>query len=783
MSRVNQSLNAVSDFANSVAPEEMEAKYNSIPADVMSQLNSQSHWVSATWSMSNYQLKAQAKDYGYKLGEDELDYLQKHPWVQKSYLEVKKASSIWKSDQMEEMMATILKDIKSGKLANKGNLKTRLQNYLRMGNGADLDYLTDDLWSDFTANMTDGEKMKRVKTKYKELFWFEDRTTAEKLSRSAVWLLNGVKEKTVNGLAWLSEAISDVWVWTSKQIADVAWYDDPEKMPDANLWGIDDNALSPDTKEAVDYLRAYGLGTWVYNVLDVYYDAIEETFDYKINNFYDKNFSDFGYGAWPSSNVWEDAKSAEIMSQNDGYYGVGNFIWASIPEIYVTSKIWAMMWLSPEVMAKMPWWAKFGYNILKSGTEWVAFSAMEDREVDPTTVGIYTAMGTILEPFMNWLTNKLTKWGVRKRMWKEVYNKAVEDVVANAEKKWIKITRSQWEKIVADVVLEWSMWGVRNTVGVVTASNPLDKAWAFTEDFIKELQKSVMDDLSKIPWKYQNTYTKKMLEGVFKQSPKDIDEAYSVFRNARMWAWMSEEAVAKEWETMQKLYKAWTDQFTPAEMEMVKENMRTIANTYSKTDKPLNGRLNEWWRDQQISSQNVIKDIAGQNGITDISDRYLQESVLIRAKGWFEKSATTSMKDIINRYAGRTLVWGLWGYLASQTIWEWPLSNPYVATAVTLLVMSMWGSPRASLLTSKIASKLSTVEAYSIINSADEWTLLKMKFREPWQWSDGMQWVIYTDTIQEIMERMEDNSVEVQRTAVTNDEYLDDMIKNKYGLY
>lgn len=67
-------------------------------------------------------------------------------------------------------MATILKDIKSGKLANKGNLKTRLQNYLRMGNGADLDYLTDDLWSDFTANMTDGEKMKRVKTKYKELF-------------------------------------------------------------------------------------------------------------------------------------------------------------------------------------------------------------------------------------------------------------------------------------------------------------------------------------------------------------------------------------------------------------------------------------------------------------------------------------------------------------------------------------------------------------------------------------------------------------------------------------
>ena len=274
-----------------------------------------------------------------------------------------------------------------------------------------------------------------------------------------------------------------------------------------------------------------------------------------------------------------------------------------------------------------------------------------------------------------------------------------------------------------------------------------------------------------------------MLEGVFKQSPKDIDEAYSVFRNARMWAWMSEEAVAKEWETMQKLYKAWTDQFTPAEMEMVKENMRTIANTYSKTDKPLNGRLNEWWRDQQISSQNVIKDIAGQNGITDISDRYLQESVLIRAKGWFEKSATTSMKDIINRYAGRTLVWGLWWYLASQTIWEWPLSNPYVATAVTLLVMSMWGSPRASLLTSKIASKLSTVEAYSIINSADEWTLLKMKFREPWQWSDGMQWVIYTDTIQEIMERMEDNSVEVQRTAVTNDEYLDDMIKNKYGLY
>lgn len=60
--------------------------------------------------------------------------------------------------------------------------------------------------------------------------------------------------------------------------------------------------------------------------------------------------------------------------------------------------------------------------------------------------------------------------------------------------------------------------------------------------------------------------------------------------------------------------------------------MRTIANTYSKTEKPLNGRLNEWWRDQQISAQNIIEDLAVKNGVENLGDRYLQESVLIRAR-------------------------------------------------------------------------------------------------------------------------------------------------------
>lgn len=785
MSRVWESLNAVSDFANGVAPEEIETKYNSIPNDVLGQLSTQSHWVSSG-SMSNYQLKAQAKDYGYKLSENELDYLQKHPWVQKSYLEVKKNSSMWETDQMEEMMATILKDIKSGKLQNKGNLKTRLQNYLRMGNGADLDYLTDDLWSDFTANMTDGEKMQRIRSKYKELFWFEDRTWAEKLKRWAVGLLNGVKKATVNWLAWLTEAWSDATLSLSYWMANVLWLED--KMAgadtwDSRLWWIDDNALSPDTKEAVDYLRAYGLGTWMYDALDVYYDAMHETWDAKIANFYQNNFADFWYGYWVSSNVGEDIKSSDIMQENDRAYKAWEFIGKSIPEIYVTSKIGALMGLSPETMAKLPRWAKFGYRIIKSGTEWVAFSAMEEWEVDPTTVGVYTAMGTIVEPATNALFNKVSKWWVRKRMWKNVFRSASEDVMNSYARKWLTISRNDAEKIVTDVVLEWSMGNLKKTFKVTFAWNSLDKASTFTEEYITELQKSIVSDLSKVTWKYENKYTRNMLEWIFWQSKKEVEEAYSVFRNARIGAWETEEAVAKEWDNMLRLYKEWTDKFTLLEQENIKQNARTIADTYSKSDKPLNGSLNERWRDQQISSQNLLKDYATQQWISDLWDRYLQESVLIRAKAWFEKSATTSMSDIINRYAWRTLIWGLWAYTASQVLDDWPLSNPYVATATTILIMSMWGSPRSSLLASKIASKLSTVEAYSLINEADSGTLFKLKVREPWQWSEGMKGVIYTDTIQQIMERMEDNSVQVDTRNVSNNEYLNDMIKNKYGLY
>lgn len=39
-----------------------------------------------------------------------------------------------------------------------------------MSNLADVDYLAEDLWSDFTANKTNNEKLQRIRTKYKELF-------------------------------------------------------------------------------------------------------------------------------------------------------------------------------------------------------------------------------------------------------------------------------------------------------------------------------------------------------------------------------------------------------------------------------------------------------------------------------------------------------------------------------------------------------------------------------------------------------------------------------------
>ena len=57
---------------------------------------------------------------------------------------------------------------------------------LGMDNANDVDYLAEDLWSDFTANMTNGEKMQRIRTKYKELFGFNDRTKLTKAKETAV---------------------------------------------------------------------------------------------------------------------------------------------------------------------------------------------------------------------------------------------------------------------------------------------------------------------------------------------------------------------------------------------------------------------------------------------------------------------------------------------------------------------------------------------------------------------------------------------------------------------
>lgn len=773
MNKVGQWLSMVDDYAHGVSQEEINDKYNSIPDDVKDGIKSVSQWVNVKWAMSNYQLKAQAESYGVKLSESELELLQKRPWIQSQYLEVKKASSAWDTDQMEEMMATILKDIMTWQIKNKGNLKTRLHSYLRMDNGENLDYLVDDLWGDFTANMTTSEKMQRIRTKYTELFWFKDRTNKEKVKESAVWLINGVKKATVNWLHWLTEAVSDVGLYASKKVAKWTWYESPDKMPDANLWAIDENALSPDTKEAVDYLKAYGLGTWAYNILDVYYDAMEETFDAKIDKFYGdgfeiggKKYSFNNFDAYASS--LDDIKAIEQREENSNYYGVSEFIWKSIPEIYVTSKIWSALTLSPTTLSKLPWWAKWSVKLIntvgRNAVEWVAFSAMESDtwDVDSKEVALFTALGSIFDVGGGVIGGKLTKWWVKKRVGKENFDKMAEQIVNAYEKNGINLTRKQWERIVADYVLEASMPWIKGTSEVFFGSNTLDVASANIEGFVGDLQKSIVSDLSKVSTKYENKYTRNMLEGIFKQSKKDIDEAYSVFRNARIGAWETEEAVAKEWAQMKELYERGGNTYTLAEQETVKKNSRTIADTYSKNDKPLNGTLNERWRDQQISSQNLLKEYASKEWIEDLWERYLQESVLIRAKKWFEKSATTSMKDIINKYAWRTLVWGLGGYVASQTIWEWPLSNPYVATATTLLIMSMWGSPRASLLASKIASKMSTVEAYSIINGADEWTLKKMATWNAEEFKLWMEGVIYGDTAQWIIDQMEWNSVEEQ---------------------
>ena len=791
MVKMGQGLSMVDDYAHWMSPDEINDKYSSIPDDVKSGLKTTAQWVNLKGSMTNYQLKSQAEDYGLKLSDDELDLLQKRPWIQSQYLKVKKASMAWSSDQMESLMATILTDIQNWTIQHQWQLRVRLMQVLGMDNANDVDYLAEDLWSDFTANMTNGEKMQRIRTKYKELFGFNDRTTLTKVKENAVWLLNGVKKAVVNGLGWLTEAGSDTGLWLWEQTAKLYGGDkDTEwRVPsDVNLWGIDESSLSPDTKEAVDYLKAYGLWTGAYNVLKVYYDAKEESNDAKIQKLY-SHFSDFGleWGYWPT--LWNEAQAVEQQEKNSWWYQTGEFVGKSIPEIYVTSKIWSALTLSKETLANLPRWAKHAVKFLnRAGTsaiEWVAFNAMEDGEVDAKSVGLFTALWTFLDPAINAFGNKVTKWWVRKRMGKDLFNSTVENVIKNVEREWgTKLTRSEWERIVADTVLEWSMNGIGGTVWVEFASNSLDKASQNLWGFIDDLQKSIITDLGKIEWKYENEYIQKMLKWLFKQSPKQVDEAYSVFRNARIWAWMSEEAVAKEWQMMKNLYENGAKEFSLLEQETIKENMRTIANTYSKTEKPLNGRLNEWWRDQQISAQNIIEDLATKNGVESLGDRYLQESVLIRAKKGFEKSATSSMSDILNRYAWRTLIGGLWGYVASQTIWEWPLSNPYVATATTMLVMAMWWSPRASLLASKIASKLSTTEAYSLINSADEWVLFKMKVWDRDEFLKWTRWVIYADTAQQIVERMEDNQVEYTQTFNTSDdEYLNDMIREKYWLY
>lgn len=794
IAKTNQALNMVDDYAHWVSQEEIDDKYNSIPHSFKVTLKKASQWVNAKWRMTNFELTEQAKSNGVKLSDSEKNLLQERPWIQQSYLQVKKKSSSISTEQMEANMWTILKDIQSWKLQNINQLKVRLMTVLNMDNVDDVDYLAEDLWSDFTTNKTDNEKLQRVRTKYKELFWFEDRTDLQKTKETAYWLLNWFSKAVTNWVHWLTEAWTDTALSLGYGMSKV--FGEEAFIPkDVDLWGIDENALSPETKEMVEKVRAYGLWSWVIDAMDAYFKAQEETYDKTLDEF----FKDASYP------VKEDAKDSQLTEQNSNYYQGWEFAGKLIPEIYLTSRIGAMM--SMDLVKNAPWYLQFWYKLLRGGIEWTAFSIMEEWEVDKTEVGIYTASSTLLDPVINNTINKIGRRGIKKRMWKEAWNSAVESVMNYSEKQWVKvteeklitsaekevvnniskkwaggITRKEAENIVADIVAQSLPWEWK----LLTSSNTLDTSVKYADEFISKLQKSIVDDLWWVSGKYENKYIQKMLKWVFKQSPKEVDEAYSVFRNSRIWAWASEEAVAKEWEMMKKLYESWTSEFSLVEQEQIKQNMRTIANTYSKTDKPLNGRLNEWWRDQQISAQNLIEWYAKEQGIDNLSNRYLQESVIIRAKNGFEKNATKSMSDIINRYAGRTLIWGLWGYVASQTIWQWPFSNPYVATACTILAMGMWWSPRASMTVSRLANRLSVIEAYSIIDSADQWILGKLTEWTPEWFAEAFRGIIYADTIDAIIEDMEWHS-QNDYTFFQDEEELDawmlDAVRQQYDLY
>lgn len=795
MNKVWQTLNLVSDYANGVPQEDIDYKYNSVPDYIKDGAKMQSHGVSANGSMTNFQLKSQAEEYGYNLSDSELQLLQKRPWIQSQYLNVKKASMIWDSDQIEALMANALNDIHTWVLQHKWQLKVRLQNILHIDNADDVDYLAEDLRWDLTCNMTDGEKMQRIRNKYSELFWFKDRTWWQKAKETTVWLLNGAKNAVVNWLHWLSEATSDVALEASYGLWKIYWADEnPEwRVPwDVALWGINENALSPDTKEAVEYLKAYGLWTWAYDVLKVYYQAKEESNDASLDKFYDK-FADFWYSGALDMGMGET--ETKQLEENSNYYWVWEFVWASIPEIYLTSKIWELTAINQTTLSNMPRRTRTAVNILNrigtSALEWVAFSAMESdpensNEIDKWSVGLYTAIWTIVWPTTDVIRNSISKRAVKKRMGKQAFKNASEKVMRAMEKQWVNISRSKWEKIVADIVLEWSMGGTKKTAGLVTAWNPLDKWSEYMEWFLTDLQKSIVSDVSKISEKNENAYIHDMLSKIFKQSKDDVAEAYSSLRIKRIWAWSTEEEVAKEREMMEKLYKEWADKFTLEEQEIIKRDMRTIHDTYSKSKsgKPLGWMESQRWRDQQVSAQNIIKSEAEKYWIENLSDRFLQESVLISAKEWFDSFATTSMKDIINRYAWRTLVWWLGAYVASQTVWEWPLSNPYIATATTLLVMSAWGSPRASLLMGKIAKNLSATEAYSIINNANKWSLAKLSKWNADEFMKAYQWVIYSDTIDWFVNEMEDNTPTVNQYSSEDEDYhLKEMWKEKHGRY
>lgn len=785
MAKISQSLNLVDDYAHWVSQEEIEDKYNSIPEDYKNTLKMTSQWVNAKGSMTNYELTEQAKSYGVKLSDEEKNLLQERPWIQQSYLQVKKKSANIDSRSMEAIMGTIMNDIQTWKLQNKNQLKVRLQNVLNIENVGDVDYLSEDLWADLTTNKTSNEKMDRIRTKYKELFWFSDRTGWQKTKETWMWMLNGLQEAVTNGLSWLSKATVDVGLSVGYGISKLYWADEnPEWFvpADVDLWGIDENALSPETKEMVDKLRAYGLWAWVVNAMDVYYDAKRETADAKIDDF-------FKDASFPYK---DDARDSETLRENSNYVWVWEFVGKSIPEIYITSKIGAMLPMS--AVKDAPWYAKLWYKVLRSWLEWTAFSAMEEWELSKTETGVYIASSLLIEPFLNTIWNRLWKRWIKKWFWKG-WDRTVEDVMNYGDRQAIKRAESQaikeWEeqaiKEVADgIATKWA-WSVSraeaekyivetvaeklpNEFGIIGAGNVLDTSAKFIDEAVTGIQWDITSSLSKVGGKYENKHIHNMLKEVFWQTDREVEEAYAIFKNARAWAGMTDEAIDKEWNAMMDLYLDGTNKFTLVEQEQIKRNMRTIAKTYNSQNKPLNWRLPQWWRNEQISAQNVLKWYAEKNWILTLWDQYLQESVLIRASEGFSQNAPKNMMDIINRYAWRTLVWGIGGYVASQTIWDWPFSNPYIATATTILAMALWWSPRASLLVSKFANRMSLVEARAIINSAEDGTLPKL-------WELSAQWVkenlrnvLYADSLLWLTDEISwTNEKEMQPVLSTDD--------------